>query len=957
MGQPISILKNSRNPKYNLMEELFRFSVIRAVNKSLPATVSLQRAPAPPKENIRGGFNAIPPKSFQDQLRDIVNNLRNEAYPALVWSAFEPLALDFLLTHGSSILNNKLWTDLQDFLDALLALTPDLLIPAKWPTDQWNKNGKVNVVQLAKLFTAHDPKSFTVLTNYQYDLSDLFIALMIIRRGGPANIENLIRSKNPAVWNASSLLHDKPSLQEISDHINMISLIVAGPAALAAPATATTADDIQASVQKAFRVFMNQTLLLPTGIFAPFQKPVHGIGFREFHVVKQHIRGYELGEIAKIENILKGELRDHATKHTRSNETDTFSQTISTTETGNELTSNDHISIQNEAQSQLKEDTKVDAGVHASYDGGSFKLQADLTVAYEKSSDETKKYASDVSKDVTKKASTKVTNQVTQSQTTKIIETFEEDEDQAFDNKTGTAHISGVYQWVEKVYLAQTFNLGRHMLFDIMVPEPGASLLGLATVQPEGQNIPVQPDPLGTFHLDPVTQLKVLDIPLTPNVLVYDNPNDANYYGNWISKYRVTGVNPLPPFNITVAKPLAAEPGSSGDVNSSDSIQIDDGYKAVSVKIVAAWYASDGRKGDGNGQVDVQLGGKNFHFANDKAGNNWGNNYSQSITGDLDNQEKSIGVAVKTVYINQVSVDIEILCQYTDYVVAAWKLRTYEQIVTAWQKLQTNYETALTDYLIQKATIGPLGAADPDVNRLTERIELKRQAIAIIDYNNATVRGVAPNVGVQLYPPIKPKSVSDPDYPQLPETDLKLNQQLGITVRWFEQAFEWENMAYVSYPYFWGRRSSWITGLNLKNNDPLFLNFLQAGYARVVVPVRIGFEKSLHFYLHCGLPWIGGALPCIGDLSQRPLYLDIAEEIKDLTGGNNQESEDPIGQPWEIKIPTTLIKLRPDDKVPSWTRIGPDQKPDDKNFPTDPPIGPWTWSEDPDPRILPYVTS
>src|SRR5262249_30608574 len=161
-------------------------------------------------------------------------------------------------------------------------------------------------------------------------------------------------------------------------------------------------------------------------------------------------------------------------KHTLSNERDTFLQTETTTETDKELTSTDHVDIKNESQNQLKEDTKVDAGVHAQYDGGSFKMQADLTVAYDKSSDETKKFSSDVAKDVTQKAVSKVTQTVTQSQTTKIIETFEETEAQSFDNKVGQAHISGVYQWVEKIYLAQVFNLGRHMLLDIMVPEAGA---------------------------------------------------------------------------------------------------------------------------------------------------------------------------------------------------------------------------------------------------------------------------------------------------------------------------------------------------------------------------------------------------------------------------------------------------------------------------------------------------
>jgi hypothetical protein len=163
-----------------------------------------------------------------------------------------------------------------------------------------------------------------------------------------------------------------------------------------------------------------------------------------------------------------------------------------------------------------------------------------------------------------------------------------------------------------------------------------------------------------------------------------------------------------------------------------------------------------------------------------------------------------------------------------------------------------------------------------------------------------------------------------------------------------------------SIPISGGRRQTWLQRLNLKNDDPIFLNFLQAGYARVVVPVRLGFECAVLFYLHTGLPWHGGGLPPIGDKTQNPLYLDIAEEIKASTGsGEKGEKEKPIDPPWEIKLPTTLIKLRKDDLLPSWIRLNPDTQPpqlDDKDYPSNPPVTPWTWKGEEPPKSLPYTT-
>ena len=63
-------------------------------------------------------------------------------------------------------------------------------------------------------------------------------------------------------------------------------------------------------------------------------------------------------------------------------------------------------------------------------------------------------------------------------------------------------------------------------------------------------------------------------------------------------------------------------------------------------------------------------------------------------------------------------------------------------------------------------------------------------------------------------------------------------------VRFFEQAFEWEEITWVTYPYFWGRKCNWQKIYQLQHVDPIFLAFLQAGFARVVVPVRPVYEHA-----------------------------------------------------------------------------------------------------------------
>ena len=567
------------------MAELFRFSVLRPAERSKLSALPLARPP-PPTIPLAADVTDDPSKGFQDKLRDIIQASVNPPKDAKsVWESLEAPAFDFIASQAPSIVSNALWAKLPAFLDSISQILQD-------------DATKIASDSVAKQFA--DLKSQPGFADYGYSLSDLFLALMILRRGGPTHLAGLIHARG--LWATTELLADKPSLTELADWIRIAQVVKDGPGALIPPDTGsgnapawhsgttykvgdmvsfksriyrcTTAhvsqpgsspditptawleiplSAIVAGIQTAFNTAMNKTILFPPSLFSLLRKPIHSVGFRELHVVKQHIRRYETKEIAQIENILRGESRAYIQKHTLSNERDVTVQTQATTENDKELTTTDRIDLKNETQAQVKEDTKVDAGVHASYDSGTFKLNTDLSAGYSKSADESKKFSSEVAKEVTQKAVNKVTQQITQTQTTKVIETFEDTQSQTFNNQDpGSVNISGVYQWVEKVYLSQVFNIGRHMLIDIMVPEPGANLL--AAAKAARKKPPTPPEPLGTIKKDsagnPILDSDgnlQLDIPLRPTDLS-GYPNNPNYYINWVSKLRVTGVAVPPPF-------------------------------------------------------------------------------------------------------------------------------------------------------------------------------------------------------------------------------------------------------------------------------------------------------------------------------------------------------------------------------------------------------------------------
>jgi len=69
--------------------------------------------------------------------------------------------------------------------------------------------------------------------------------------------------------------------------------------------------------------------------------------------------------------------------------------------------------------------------------------------------------------------------------------------------------------------------------------------------------------------------------------------------------------------------------------------------------------------------------------------------------------------------------------------------------------------------------------------------------------------------------------------------------------KFMHEAFEWENMSYFLYPYFW---QDIETALEIEHADSLRRDFLRAGWARVLVPVRPLYEEKVLAYSLTGDP-------------------------------------------------------------------------------------------------------
>ena len=91
----------------------------------------------------------------------------------------------------------------------------------------------------------------------------------------------------------------------------------------------------------------------------------------------------------------------------------------------------------------------------------------------------------------------------------------------------------------------------------------------------------------------------------------------------------------------------------------------------------------------------------------------------------------------------------------------------------------------------------------------------------------------------------------------------------GELVKFVQQAVEWENLLYFPYPYFWGSENQGRAKFLFEHPDPEHERFLRAGYMRVVLTIRPGFEEDFTRLVETGSLGSAGSFP----------MLTVAEEI------------------------------------------------------------------------------
>ena len=600
--------------------------------------------------------------------------------------------------------------------------------------------------------------------------------------------------------------------------------------------------------------------------------------------VGQQLLRYEEGEVAHIENVMQTESRERKHRRLQKTENVLLVETERTEQNERDLQTTERFEMQNESQQTIQSDASFKAGVTVTAGFGPVEVHSYADFATQSSQTQANRTASDYARDVTDRTLARVIDRVREERTHRTLEEVEELNTHGFSN-TGPEHVVGIYRWVDKVYRAQLVNHGPRFMIEFTVPEPAAFYIYAETNRPpEGVSL-TRPEPPQVIFVygSGGSATAVQEALVTPMQV-----QSYNYLA-LVGQYNVEGVNPPPQESIVVGTAVEmAWTQQTFDVPFTKvhkELAIPDGYRAREawVRAIKSYYQNSGELTAIIGTVLHSGGGPSLY--------------------QMNGEEKVLPITVHD--IGQASVmNVEVRCERKPEHFEAWQVATFNAIVSAYEKQKAAYEDQVKAAAIAQGVV--IAGRNPARNREIEREELKKACVTMIsgeryDSFNAVSPGVTAQPGQAA---------------AYPEIDIGEATTEGRRIQFFEQAFEWEHMTYLFYPYFWGSKNDWLSVRRIEDTDPLFTKFLQAGAARVLVPVRIPYNEIVLNYLSIDPPpddpWNGGDVPIAGN----PLYLSLAEELRAQTGGSPDGT--PVGEPWEVRVPTSLVILQEGGDLPEW---------------------------------------
>lgn len=611
------------------------------------------------------------------------------------------------------------------------------------------------------------------------------------------------------------------------------------------------------------RLLRKASVVLPTQVFplppcglADRSPPMAHDGWIEpyaigdLQMVRQRLLRYQCGEIARIENVMRGERREVTHKRTHRQQ-DEQKQTLAEMQVLQNDAADERSNLQEESRKTVAEAAQTHQynkftssygpPTQATLDGSWTKT---LQQGANPGLDDTTRFA----RDILNKTVNRISRSVSHTRSSSTMSQTEDTVVSLVDNTAGTHNLRAVFRWVNKVYEACVVNYGQRLMIEFMVSRPAARFIAQEHAL-AGQDFvrPRSPMQLGIASFEDIA---------------VDGPRNYAQLGAY---YGVLDLEPPP----------APERYATASLRSGEEKQIavPAGYGATHAFVSCV--------GSPPGQpAPAVLVGRQTVVPG-----------AATAPVVLHGEDETVPVAVMDFAPELsppggpwVQVNVEVGCVPSRRLMDQWRIQTYASIVRGYQEQMAAY-LAHTQGSARAQFPGP--TCSPLARRQTEQRELKNACQRLLLERLLTLTGLSPGAG-RLSPPSS-FEVNEPRY-----------------LQFFDEVLEWTEMAYSFYadPNAGDPGPLPALGSLAADGDALFASFLQAGQARVLLPVRPEHVFAFLYFYSAGMLWIAPDLLA-------PVHEGDLSLVNDLKHAEPMPTSPAAcsGPCWQVVVPTAMQVL------------------------------------------------
>lgn len=480
---------------------------------------------------------------------------------------------------------------------------------------------------------------------------------------------------------------------------------------------------------------LHASIILPQEVFPlppfahspPLCPPARGwiepYSIGDLQMVRQRFVRYSPGEVAYIENVMRGEKKEISRRKTHRVEERRESATCD-----DEMLENSAGDKRGNLLEEIRK-TIAEKKITQSYDNFDASYgpptQATLSGSWVRQTD-ARPDADDITRfarDILNQSISRVARKVSVVRSSSVLDESEEIANSVIDNSGGEHNLICVFRWLNRVFEARVVNYGSRLILEFMLAEPAARFIHHEIIV-DGFPLPRPPLPekIGITSYQSIT---------------------AENYAEFAACYRVTDITPPPPLTKFVCATLR-----SGE---ETQIAIPAGYRAAN-----AYFESL----SSGAPPSVMVGRHLIAPGNTDIGLGYGEDSTIPIAVMDDGGMQSSPPSPQEALVN-----VEVRCNITPTALDEWKIIMYRAIIEGYRK-------QLAQYLEMMREQGRTAARSAFAARRMVGKEIKRGCIELLFKKMCALRGLPEPELLQLSQP----GVNEPRYLQFFDDALEWSE-------------------------------------------------------------------------------------------------------------------------------------------------------------------------------------